>query len=65
MTTQADKQKQNKKRELKRKHMHETEHMQEEAARKKRAHTEATIAICVLLFFVPFMVTGVIFWPAK
>ncbi|MBU1669627.1 MAG: hypothetical protein KKF41_02630 [Actinobacteria bacterium] len=65
MTTQADKQKQKKKRELKRKHMHETEHMREETAHARRTHTEATIAVCVLLMFVPFMVTGVIFWPAK
>ena len=65
MTTQAAKQKQKKKRAEKKKHEHQTEQMAEEAARKKRAHTEATIAIIALLVMVPFILTGVMFWPAK
>jgi hypothetical protein len=65
MTRQATKKKRDKKRAEKRKHEQLTEQMHEEAARKKHAHTEATIAIIVLLIFVPFMIGGVIWWPAK
>jgi hypothetical protein len=65
MTTQAAKQKQKKKRAEKKKHEHETERMAEEVALKKRAHTEATVAIIALLMMVPFILTGVILWPAK
>ena len=65
MAREATRQKQKKKRAQKRKHEHETEQMAEEHARKKRAHTEATIAIVALLMLVPFIVTGVTWWPAK
>ena len=65
MTTQADRQKQKKKRADKKKHAHQTEQMAEEHAKKKRAHTEATIAIIALLVMVPFILTGVLWWPAK
>ena len=65
MTREATKKKRDKQRALKKKHQHQTEEMDEQAARKKRAHTEATIAIATLLIFVPFMVFGVAFWPAR
>jgi len=39
--------------------------MAEEAAKKKRAHTEELIAIIVLVFFVPFMIGGILWWPAE
>ena len=64
MTRPATKKKRDKKRAEKKKHEHQTEHMAEEAAKKNRAHTEETLAIVVILLFVPFMVTGVIWWPA-
>src|SRR5450759_1704912 len=63
MTKQITKQKHDKQRAEKRKHEHETEEMAEHAARKRRAHVEETIAIIVMLTFVPFMVFGAIFWP--
>lgn len=65
MTTQADKAKQKKKRALKKKHEHETEHMHEEAARKKVAHREETVVIIILLALVPFLLTGIFFWPSN
>lgn len=65
MTTQADKAKQKKKRALKKKHEHETEHMHEEAARKKVAHREETVVIIILLALVPFLLTGIFFWPSS
>jgi|GEM_PF-1521580 hypothetical protein len=63
MTKQTTRQKHDKQRAEKRKHEHETEEMTEHAARKRRAHVEETIAIIVMLTFVPFMVFGAIFWP--
>jgi hypothetical protein len=65
MTTQADKAKQKKKRALKKKHEHETEHMHEEAARHKVARREETVVIVVILLMVPFLLTGIIFWPTS
>jgi hypothetical protein len=65
MTKQTTKQKHDKQRAQKRKHEHETEAMAENAARQKRAHVEETIAIIVMLTFVPFMVFGAIFWPGS
>ena len=65
MTREATKKKRDKKRAQKKKHAHQTEHMAEEVAREKRSHTEEIIAIVVLLIFVPFMVTGIIWWPAS
>jgi hypothetical protein len=65
MTREATKKKRDKKRAQKKKHEHQTEHMAEEAAKEKRLHKEEIIAIVVLLLFVPFMVTGIIWWPAS
>lgn len=65
MTTQKDRAKQKKKRAQKHKHEHETEHMQEEAARHKRSSREEWVAIIVILAFVPFLVTGIIWWPGS
>ena len=65
MTKPTKKQKHDKQRAQKRKHEHETEQMAEHAARKRRSHIEETIAIIVLLSFVPFMVFGAIFWPGS
>lgn len=65
MTRQATKKKRDKNRALKKKHEHVTEKMAEETARKKRSHSEEIIAIVVLLIFVPFMVTGILWWPAS
>lgn len=65
MTKQSSKQKHDKLRAEKRKHEQLTEHMHEEAAKKKRAHREEIGAIIVLLIFVPFMISGVIWWPAS
>lgn len=65
MTREATKKKRDKKRAQKKKHEHQTEHMAEEAAKEKRMHTEEIIAIVALLLFVPFMVTGIIWWPAS
>lgn len=65
MTREATKKKRDKKRAQKKKHEQQTEHMAEEAAKKKRSHTEEIISIVVLLMFVPFMVTGIIWWPAS
>jgi hypothetical protein len=64
MTRQETKKKRDKKRAEKRKHEHLTEHMAEEAAKKKHLHREEIVAIVVMLAFVPFMVIGVIWWPA-
>jgi len=63
MTKKSTKAKQAKKRAEKHKHEHQTEHMQEETARKHRAHWEETVAIIVIVFCIPFLVTGVIWWP--
>jgi len=65
MTRQATKKKRDKRRAEKKKHEHRTEHMHEEAAKRKRSHSEEIIAIVVLLIFVPFMVGGIIWWPAS
>ena len=65
MTRQATKKKRDKKRAEKRKHEHRTEQMAEEAAKEKWYHKEEIVAIVVMLIFVPFMVTGVIWWPAS
>jgi len=65
MTRQATKKKRDKKRAEKRKHEHRTEQMAEEAAEKKWHHREEVVAIIVMLVFVPFMVGGIIWWPAS
>jgi len=65
MTRQATKKKRDKKRAEKRKHEHLTEQMAEEAVKKKWHHREEVVAIVVMLAFVPFMVTGIIWWPAS
>ena len=64
MTRQATKKKRDRNRAEKKKHEHRTEQMAEKAAKKKRGHTEEVIAIIVLLIFVPFMVIGIVWWPA-
>lgn len=63
MTTQAAKAKQKKKRAAKHKHEHETEQMAEEAAKHKRSSRMEWVAIIIMLMFVPFMITGIIWWP--
>lgn len=64
MTREATRQKQKKKRALKRKHEHLTEQISEEKAKRKRTHAEEFVAIIVLVFFAGFMVIGVALWPA-
>jgi hypothetical protein len=63
MTTQADKNKQKKKRAEKKKHEHMTEQRDMAVAKKHRSRTEEYIAIAVLLIFVPFMVIAAVYWP--
>jgi hypothetical protein len=65
MTRQATKKKRDKKRAEKKKHEHHTEQMAEEAAEKKWHHREEVVAIIVMLIFVPFMLGGIIWWPAS
>lgn len=65
MTTQKDKQKQKQKRAQKKKHSDQTEHGKEEAARHKRSHREAWIAIIIILAFIPFLLTGIFLWPGE
>lgn len=65
MTTQAARKKQEKKRALKKKHEHLTEEMAERHAKKKRAHTEEWVAIIAILAIAPFLVFGIIWWPAE
>jgi hypothetical protein len=65
MTRQATKKKRDKKRAEKRKHERLTERMAEEAVKKKWHHREEVVAIVVMLAFVPFMVIGVVWWPAS
>jgi hypothetical protein len=65
MTRQATKKKRDKKRAEKRKHEHLSEQMAEEAVKKKWHHREEVVAIVVMLAFVPFMVGGILWWPAS
>lgn len=63
MTREATKKKRDKKRAEKKKHEHQTEQRAEAAAKKRRFEKEEIIAIVVILLFIPFAITGVIFWP--
>lgn len=65
MTRQETKKKRDRKRAEKRKHEHLTEQMAEEAAKKRHYHREGIVAIIVMLVFVPFMIIGVVWWPAS
>lgn len=65
MTRESTKKKRDKKRAEKKKHAHLTEQMAEEHAKKRRAHREEVVAILVMLAFVPFMLIGVVWWPAS
>lgn len=63
MPTEKAREKKKKKRAQKRKHERLAEGRTEEAARSRRNRREGTVAIALLVAFVPFMVAGVLWWP--
>lgn len=64
MSRQATKKKRDKKRALKRKHEHQTEHMQAEAAKHRRTKREEIVVLIVIVALLPFLLTGFFLWPS-
>ena len=64
MTSKAGKKKHDKRRAEKHKHEHQTEHMQEEAAKHKRSRREEIVVLVVIVCLLPFLLTGFFFFPS-
>jgi hypothetical protein len=65
MTKPTKKQVHDKRRAAKHKHEHQTEHMQEEAAKHKRSRREEIVTIVIIVCLLPFLLTGFFFFPSS
>lgn len=64
MTSKAGKKKHDKRRAQKHKHEHQTEQMQEQAAKHRRSRNEEIVALVVIVCLLPFLLTGFFFFPS-